>query len=185
MSEYWEPISAIATAASAIFTAVMAATTFWVIRQNTRHHRDSFKPICVLIPEGGVDDPLFRSGILQIQEPPPADHWPGRGNYALRAALKNVGVGPALKIRLEIRQRGFPEAIASRELAPLGREESRGSANQPLLISTVFRDGFNETDFRFIPNGGWEIWIEYQDVFGKVFHTRHAHNSAETWTQFP
>jgi hypothetical protein len=53
-----------------------------------------------------------------------------------------------------------------------------------LRIPTVLHDGLNEPDFAGIAAMSWVLVLEYQDVFGKVFHTRHAKDPRTPWTVF-
>ncbi|MGH8511193.1 MAG: hypothetical protein ACREU8_07365 [Gammaproteobacteria bacterium] len=159
----------------------MAVTTVWVIWQEKRHHKDSFMPICVLVPEGGID-PFSRSERLKVREPPSND--PGHGLFAIHCALKNVGAGPALNVTLEIRCMGIKGYGVTRELSPLAKDEARGCKDDPILIPVVFREDFNRTDFAMAQGPLWEIFLEYQDVFGRVFHTRHTKKPQEPWAAF-
>lgn len=179
MSWDWSAISAIATAVSALVTAGMAFMTWRVIRQNTSHHQDDFRPVCVLVPEHGVDPGYSRSDILKHG---PKDQW--HGVYAIHAALQNVGSGPALHITLEIRFGGIDGWGVRWALSPLAKEGVYGGCGHPLLIPVTFGDRFNATDFQTAPNSAWEIFIEYQDCFGNVFHTRHTKNPQEPWSRF-
>lgn len=167
------------SALTAVGTVGMAVATWWVIRQNTLHHQNGFRPVCVLVPEHGVDPGYSRSDILKHS---PKDQW--HGVYAIHAALKNVGVGPALNITLEIRFGGFDGYGVRWALSPLAKEGVYGDCDHPLLIPVTFGDRFNATDFQTAPNSVWEIFIEYQDCFENVFHTRHTKNPQEPWSSF-
>jgi hypothetical protein len=83
---------AIFTACLAYWTYRMAKATADTVRQSERHHQDSFKPICMLLPEGGVD-PLTREGLFEAMGASPSD--PRHREVAIHWALKNVGSGPA------------------------------------------------------------------------------------------
>lgn len=167
-------------ALTSITTALMAVGTFCVIWQERRHHRNTFKPICVLEPDTGVVPP-DRSGILQSEV---TTNSPCDGTFTIHSTLKNVGVGPAMNIRLEIRIRGIEGYGTTWPLSPLAKEQSRGDKTHPLLIPVKFHDGFNRADFESSTNQGWEIWLEYRDVFGTVFHTRHTKHPREPWAHF-
>ena len=177
MTVYW---NAVWSAFTAVGTVAMAVTTMWVIRQDRRRHQDSFKPICVLMPDGGVD-PLSREDLLKRVEPLPND--PDR-EFTIHCLLKNIGTGPAMKIRLAVRFMGVAGYGPSRELSSLAPGESRGDKDHPLRIPTRLHHGFNDTDFASAAGTGWEIVLVYQDLFGKVFHTRHSKNPQEPWTVF-
>lgn len=70
----------------------------------------------------------------------------------------------------------------TRELSPIAKNETRGCKDDPILIPVVFHDNFNRADFAMAQGPLWEIFLEYQDVFGRVFHTRHTKNPQEPWT---
>lgn len=160
-------------------TLALAVATFCVIRQGQRQrvdterrHRDGFKPICVFSPYGGVDA-WNRRGAL-IEATPPTPDNPSCGTVAIRCMLRNVGVGPALKLRIKFR---FPnrEGQTSEpwELSPLGTGESRGAEGAPLLVPFFLHDQFNQADFATMTADSWEIWLEYEDVFGRHFQSVH------------
>ena len=166
-------------ASTGVGTLLLAAATFGVIRQGQRQrldterqHRDGFKPICVLSPYGGVD-PWYQRDAL-IETTPPAPDHPSCGTVAIRCILRNVGVGPALKLRLRFR---FPnrEGQTSEpwELSPLVAGESRGAEDAPLLVPFPIHEGVNQPDVSMMTNDSWEILLEYEDVFGKQFRSIH------------
>ena len=167
---------------TSVGTVAMAITTGWVILQNKKHHQNSFKPICVLVPEHGVDPGYLRSEILKYQETA-ANDTP-HGKFEIHCVLKNIGVGPALNVKIKIRIPLIDGYCTSMTLSPLARDESRGGKENPLLVSVTFRDGFSRTDFASATNQVWEIFIEYQDCFGNIFHTRHTKNPQEPWSTF-
>jgi hypothetical protein len=59
------------------------------------------------------------------------------------------------------------------ELSPLGSGESRGGEGNPLLIPIRFDERFNTSDLTVLPGEVWEVWLEYQDVFGRQFCAVH------------
>lgn len=59
-STFWDAFTAVGTVA-------MAVTTVLVIRQNTQEHQDRFRPICVLVPDDGLDH-FARRNIVQCHE---------------------------------------------------------------------------------------------------------------------
>jgi hypothetical protein len=167
------------TLLTAVGTVTMAATTACVIRQNKKHHRDSFRPICVLVPADGADPVYARAEMLQSEKLPPGDYH--HGMFEIRGSLKNVGVGPARNIILEVHTPPFRGPVASRHMSPLAKGESWGDNDHPLQIPVSFSEKFNCTDFHGAPGVAWEIWINYQDCFGTVFRTRHPKNPQEPW----
>ncbi len=83
----------------------LAVATFRVILQgrqlrkaSERQHRNRFKPICLLAPQGGVDACNWGGEFLEAISPAPDN--PSCGTVAIRCVLRNVGTGPPLKLRL-------------------------------------------------------------------------------------
>jgi len=169
----WEALTAIGTFAMAVGTLAMVITTVIVIFQNKRHHQDTFKPACVLVLNGGVDRNT-RGNALQLQRNFTAPDI----CFFVQCSMKNVGTGPALNLRLGVR---FPDKagyLIWSELPPLGANRRSKS---PLMIPVVFGGKFNETDYKQAPGGLWELWLFYEDVFGNVFHTKHAKDPHQPW----
>ena len=181
-------------ALTGIGTLALAIATFCVIRQSQqqrrdgeRQHRDRFKPICLLAPYGGVDAWNRRGALLEAM--PPAPDNPSCGTVAIRCVLRNVGVGPAVKLRLKFRfldMNGWTSEPW--ELSPLGAGETCGNEAAPLLVPFPIHERFNQTDFATLTGKPWEIWLEYEDVFGRQFQSIHrkapfdTDPSTFTWT---
>jgi hypothetical protein len=59
------------------------------------------------------------------------------------------------------------------------------------VIPLRLQGAFNETDFSAMSNNLWEIWLEYQDVFGRKFESVHSkapldpNLSAAKWATLP
>ncbi len=162
--------------ATAVGTIAMAVTTGVVIRQNKRHHQDAFKPICVLVPDEGLDT-FARRDVVQHHE---ESNNPSKF-FLVRCAVKNIGGGPAVKLRLGM---GFPPNPVARpgvELQPLGAQQSLPS---PIRVPAFLHDNFNTSDYKFAPGVVWEVWLIYEDLFGNVFHTRHTKNPQLPWARF-
>lgn len=186
-ADFWNALTGIGTLA-------LAGATFCVIRQGQRQrrdterqHRDRFKPICLLAPYGGVDAWNRRGELLEAM--PPAPENPSCGTVAIRCVLRNVGAGPALKLRLKFRfldMNGW--ASEPWELSPLGAGESCGSEAAPLLVPFPIHERFNRTDFAMLTGKPWEIWLEYEDVFGRQYQSVHRKAAFDmdpstfTWT---
>lgn len=177
------------TGAAAVFTAVMAGFTGWSIvasqrqqrralQQSDQHHQDGFRPVLILRPHDGVD-PLDRGALLRAEKDPGTD---GSRVFVINAALQNVGVGPALNIRLTLRVMEIVGYGTSRELAPLKAGEMRGDREHPLRIPLWLHDGFNSADFQSATNPIWTLILEYKDVFGHDCHTIHSKNPLQPWT---
>lgn len=179
---------------TAVGTIALAFATFRVIqqsqqvREDTEHqHRDRFKPVCLLAPYGGLDAWNRRGDLLETTPPDPDD--PLCGIVRIRCLLRNVGLGPALNLRLRFRFQDMGGwTSAPWELAPLGAGETRGSDGMPLPVPFPIDERFNRTDFAMLTGKAWEIWLEYEDVFGQRFHSVHRKApfdmdpSTFTWT---
>ena len=167
------PWSSIWDAFTAIGTIAMAVTTAVIIYQNRREHQDAFRPICVLVPDQGTDA-VARRDIVQHHEEP---NNPTKYLKAL-CSVNNIGAGPAVKLRLVFRSLVNPSAVPEVELPPIGTNDG---LTGPLRIPVFFHDRFNQTDYQLLPGDGWELWLIYEDVFGRTFHTRHCKNPQEPW----
>ncbi|OYY04231.1 MAG: hypothetical protein B7Y73_04760 [Acidocella sp. 35-58-6] len=186
-ADFWNALTGIGTLA-------LAGATFCVIRQGQRQrrdgecqHRDRFKPICLLAPYGGVDAWNRRGDLLEAM--PPAPENPSCGTVTIRCVLRNVGVGPALKLRLKFRLLDMNGWTSEPwELSPLGAGETCGSDAAPLLVPFPIHEQFNQTDFAMLIGKPWEIWLEYEDVFGRQFQSLHSKSllnsdpATFTWT---
>ncbi len=161
---------------TAIGTVAMAGTTFWVIRQNKRHHQDTLKPVCILVPDGGLDAFARRDVVKTHEEPNNPTKF-----FLVQCAMKNIGGGPAVKLRLAIRFSTNPVAQPEVELQPLGANQCVPS---PIRVPAILHERFNATDYQFGPGEVWELWLVYEDLFGRVFHTRHSKNPQQPWASF-
>lgn len=149
-------------------------------RQSEQHHQDGFRPIVILMPYDGIDPVEDRSFLVGcIQSVAGED----RRICAVQCRLRNVGVGPALNVRLGFRAMGRDGYGISRELTPLCAGEERGGPKDPLYIHFRVTKEFNETDVATAGGMGWEIVLEYEDVFGNSFYTIHRKNPQMPWTE--
>ncbi len=171
-------IAAIATAAAAIATAWMAGMTKRSLQQVEKHHQDSYRPILVIAPS---DDaiPIDRSMLLKLAPSSPGSF---ESTYIISGLLTNLGVGPALNVRLVLRIMGIAGYGISRELTPVPAKESRGESDYSVRVSFQPQGGFNDADAQLSTGSSWEIILEYEDVFGNRFHTIHSKNPQRPWT---
>lgn len=190
----WNAVIAICTALAAVFTAVMAWFTRKAIVENhaqyektraqsEQQHQDAFRPVVVLSPFEGVE-PEDRSNVICFD---PAVGSDERRFVMISGMLRNVGTGPALGVRLHFRAMGKPGYGFELSLAPIGALEkydlaSRGPSNRPLRYPVHPTPGFNAADIAFAGGTGWELVIEYEDVFGNRFRTIHHKNPQLPWT---
>ncbi len=164
-------------ALTAIGTFGMAGTTYWVIRQNRKFHQDECRPVCALVPVNPADT-LDRGTILRT-----ADRRQGlEQDFQIWCAIKNIGNGPALHLRLHVQ---IPTkkytANSQDELSPLGPQETfcekRGFLNMRIQLNIRF----NNSDFCAAPTEAWVIYLTYEDVFGNKFYTKHSKNPEQPW----
>jgi hypothetical protein len=172
-------------AATAIGTIAMAVTTGIVIRQNrrqrqdmARQHQDTFKPVCVLVPDKGLAGASVRCDIVQCLIDPgdPLKY------FRVSCGVKNIGCGPAMNLRLAMRfSTSQPDPLPRVEIEMLGANQSLPS---PIKVPVFLHDRFNSSDYQLAPGEVWELWLIYEDIFGNVFHTRHTKNPQEPWARF-
>ena len=187
----WYASTTFWTGAAAVFTAVMAGFTGWSIlasqrqqrralQQSDQHHQDGFRPVLVLAP---LDDavPLDRSKLLKL-----APTGPGaiERTYIIACLLTNIGVGPALNVRLQLRVRGIEVFKSSRELPPVcaGLLGNRGEPDGSIRVTFQPHAGFNDAGVQLSTGDPWELFLEYEDVFGNRFHTIHSKIPLQPWT---
>lgn len=163
----------IVEACTAAGTVAMAVATFVLILQNKRQHRHAFRPICVLVSDAGLDASARRNVLQHHEEPNDPTKY-----FKIGCELKNIGVGPAVALKLIIRFLSNPVAQPQVELSPLGANQSIAA---PLRVPAFFNERFNQADYQFTPDLGWELWLVYEDVFGNLFHTRHSKSPQEPW----
>ena len=173
---FWDAFTAIGTVA-------MAGSTLWVIRQNksqrkdiARQHQDTFKPVCVLVPDEGLETNALARVLLPYQEA--GSPWKF---YIVKCSVQNIGTGPATRLRLWVHFPTTPCPGQRCELPPLGANQSISS---PLKIVVVANNQFNHSSYYVAPDEAWELWLIYEDIFGNVFHTRHSKNPQEPWARF-
>jgi hypothetical protein len=167
-SEAW---TAIGTVAMAVTTFVVVLQGGWNRRDDERRHRDGLRPICLLTPFDGVDPRPYRSELLAVDTDASR---PGFGIIEVRCALRNIGPGPALNLRIALRIHtlGGYETEGC-ELGPLHAGEVRGSASEPLRVAVSLHPPLQDQEFAQIPGGPWEIILTYDDVFEQSFYSLH------------
>jgi hypothetical protein len=188
----WTTFSAIATVIAALATATAAIATAWMagmtkrsIQQVEKHHQDSYRPILVIAPYGNAI-PIDRSTLLKLA-PKGAGFFSSTGafesTYIIAGLLTNIGVGPALNVRLVLRIMGIDGYGINCELTPVPTCEGRGGkSDYSFRVPFQPRGGFNDTDVQLSTGPSWEIILEYEDVFGHRFHTIHSKNLQIPWT---
>lgn len=186
-----DAITAISTAAAAVFTAAMVWLTRKAIiegqiqrqdandhfvktrKQDKHHHEDGFRPLLVLGPIGGKDS-IDRQSVLSPMTS-------GLGLFVM-CAIRNIGAGPALNIRLSVRGDGRERFGPFCELSPLAAGDTFNGRDDRIRTEAIFIDTFNRTDLNNLPNGLWLLVLEYEDIFGNSFYTVHAKEHGKPWT---
>jgi hypothetical protein len=184
----WYDSTAFWTGAAAISTSVMALLTWRSIavsqkqhhdarKQSEQHHQDGVRPLVLFHVSDG--DPLDRSRLLSLDPPRSGD---ATRVYRIHCFLKNIGIGPALKVHLQLRFMGIKGYGISREFAPMKAGESMGDANHALAVRFLPQQDFNDADVQLSTGTSWELLLEYEDVFGNRFHTIHSKIPLQPWT---
>jgi hypothetical protein len=186
----WNAVIAICTAAAAVFTAVMAFYTRVAIKRGQQQfhdaqqrddarHQDAYRPIVVLEPFGGIEAES-RARLVVLD---PSSHMGNLRLFRIACVVRNVGVGPALNVRLSFRAMGNPDNGFSQEFVPVGAGETNGDTAHALEIWVHPKPSFNDADMAQASGTGWELVLEYEDVFGNRFHTIHRKNPQMPWTE--
>lgn len=169
---WWDALTAIGTVSMALATLVVILQSRRLRRDDDRHHQDQFRPICVLTPYDGVDPRPYRSELLTTVTRD--ESRPRFGIVEVRCALRNIGPGPALNVRIAFRLHSLGGyQTEGCELGPLHAGEARGSASEPLRVAVFLRSPLQDQEFAQIPDGSWEIILTYEDVFGQRFYSMH------------
>jgi hypothetical protein len=188
-------ITAGATTGLALATTYMAWKTAKLTKQEERHHQDASMPVCVLetLHDGGGGT-LDRKRVIDLKsdENDPVTRSPKHYFYHIYGILTNIGMGPALGLRVTVCFPSHDNYYFSYNLAPLGANEKRdpdktASAAPQGIIITIPRCPVPEFDNIAIAASfkeGWVMYLEYNDVFGNPYHTRHPTKTSDTWGEF-
>ncbi len=108
---------------------------------------------------------------------------PSVGRVMLNGAIRNIGVGPAINAQITLRIRGIegygPDPLS---LPPIGAGDLFGKIDDSIPMPISCRSSFSDTDAQSASGEHWELLLEYEDVFGRVFHTVHSKNPQIPWT---
>jgi hypothetical protein len=168
---WWDALTAIGTVSMAVATFAVIGQAWRNRRDDERRHRDGLRPICVLTPYDGVDPGPYRRELLGVDTDPSR---PGFGIVEVGCALRNIGPGPALNVRIAFRLFSFGGYETQQcEFGPLRAGEIRGSETMPLRVPIQFRSPLGEQEFAQLPGSSWEIILTYDDIFGQSFHSMH------------
>jgi hypothetical protein len=172
---------------TAVGTIALAMATFRVVKQGQklredaaqqrrdieRQHRDRQKPICLLAPYSNVDLGTRRYDLVQKLDPLPEN--PALGRVVLLCTLKNIGSGPALKLKLRFRFLAMGGWMTeSWELAPLVAGEEYGNPTDQVIVPIHVDNRFASAIAHLFAGEPWEILLDYEDVFGQKFQTAHS-----------
>lgn len=193
-------------ALTAVGTIGLAMATFWMAKktrdlavQEERHHQDGAMPICLL-----DEEVRGRSNTVELREQGKGSQIPFE--YHIYGALRNIGHGPALNIRLVLRFPTFNNHEITYDLDPLGAGEARGADLTAAIASVcnpeappyekqfAAREGrriatipmapvgnFNDTTIRMSGDAWGDIFLEYTDIFGTRFYTQHTKDPQNQW----
>lgn len=186
----WNAVIAICTAAAAVFTAAMAFYTRVAIKRGQQQFRDAqqrddarhqgaYRPIVVLEPFSGVEAES-RGHIVAFDA---SSYMGNRRLFKIACVVRNVGVGPVLNVRLSFRAMGKPGYGFTQEPVPIGAGETHGNTTRALEVWVQPVPSFNDADMAQAGGTGWELLLEYEDVFGNGFHTIHRKNPQVPWTE--
>lgn len=181
----WTAVSGIATGVAAVATAAAAMATAWMagmtkrsLQQVEKHHQDSYRPLLVFTQ---YDDaiPIDRSPLLKLA---PSSAGALERTYIITGLLTNIGVGPALNVRLTLRFNGIEGCGVNHALTSVPVSEIRGEPGHCFRMPFQLHERFNDTDAQGSTGQQWEIILEYEDVYGNRFHTIHSKNPQIPWT---
>lgn len=182
-------ITPLATVALAVATFWMAFKTAKLAKQEERHHQDASMPVCLLETLGdGGGGAGSRQDVVKFL---PSTHTSTLSFYEIRGILKNVGVGPALKLRVILYCLSHNYSV-SYELAPLGANETRNPskiaspAPNGVIISFPHKStpNIDDTAISSSCSGNWDLYLQYEDVFGNPYYTSYSTKNADIWGEF-
>jgi hypothetical protein len=207
----WEAFEAIATGLAALFTGFAAGFTAWMAwltrkvlldgqaarkesndhyqatrtqdnehfeqtrEQDREHHQDSFRPLLVL-NQSDENDAQSRRNILRAA----GGH---KGRIFIQTSVQNIGVGPALNVRLRVRP---PYLCAEEPFCDIDPVEARAlfrPAGGSFQINAADTSNLTDQEVIDLSTRLWSLILEYEDVFGNTFHTIHARDLRQPWTR--
>lgn len=171
-------------------TKQLSADTRNMARQEDEHHKKSFMPICVVVPNPGAQRSTQRGGIVSRRA---NSTYPGPGGLQMKlqcevaCTVQNVGVGPALNVLMTLRLTGLGNAEGVREMGFIGIGGSGGESHTSFLVDIdvgKLADLPDDVSRSNSVANQWEIDLKYQDVFGQTFATHHTSNPNGRWADF-
>lgn len=188
-------VAALITLGMAIVTAVMASLTREAVEESKKqrseakrqfddtrkreaqHHQDQFRPLLVVVPpgDGAATDRMGFVTASAPNETPPS--------VFVKCTIQNIGVGPALNVRLSVRKDGISGFGPTRELAPIATNGMLAGTDGQFRLPVVYHQGFRDADLPGLPGSLWVLVLEYEDVFGNKFHTLHRKDQGAMWAK--
>lgn len=194
--KFWVAFSAIATSVAAAYTARMANLTKRTLivtrdamkesraefvdsaRSTERHHQETYRPILTLRhPAAATAIAAARQLVISTSR---IDDKESVAIFNVVGRIENIGLGPALVVRMHIRPEGRSIPQGTFELSPV--KAGRAMENQTHQLRLFLAHNFNAEDAKRVTGGLWQIVLEYQDVFGNEFHTAHFKSAFMPWT---
>lgn len=178
---------AIVTTWMAIATQKMASETKLLQEQENQQRIDNLRPICVLEVNPDLSnitrELIFRD--MRQRESPRGiyDIWENDSGSMvfLKCSIHNKGLGPANHVKVVLRildkNKDFEQPILCGVIGAgeqWDRKEKTTYPNCTLAVRIGFDGAYNKTDFPGIFGSQWEIFIEYQDMFGNEYHTKYV-----------
>ncbi len=169
----------------------LAQETAKMVQQEDEHHRERFMPMCILVPDRFLGKGTQREGVVSL----------GRvGKFLeggiqhdtleciIKGGVRNTGVGPAVGVLMKLRLTGLEGCEGVRDMSFIGSGEieERNEA-QPIAIEIRIPQTTDMPTGYALSNlvaNKWEIYLEYTDVFGQRFVTRHTSDKKVRWATF-
>ncbi len=179
MTDILDCITPLATLALAGATGWMAWKTAALVKQAQKHHVENLTPVLTLDPIAGIC--LHRSSSVDTD-----------ARYLFNGILRNSGLGPALDLKAIIRFPGIGEG-KPKHLPPLGggMEWGETTTGAGMVRGQIFflfpHQGNLPSESSGVVTSTWEIDLEYSDVFGNKYWTKHVcepGHSEKPWFTF-
>ncbi len=180
-------VLAIVTAWMAVATQKMASETKLLQEQENQQRIDNLRPICVLEvnPDlSNISRDLIFKDMRQRQSPRDFyDIWKNDSGSMvfLKCSIHNKGLGPANHVKLVLRiidkHKDFEQPVLCGVIGAgeqWNRKENTTYPNCTLAVRIGFDGTYNKSDFSGIVGSHWEIFLEYQDMFGNQYHTKYV-----------
>jgi hypothetical protein len=182
---------AVVTGISVIISGVMACLTHKAIKQSQKHHEEDSMPLLFMdiYQHEGL---LSTNFINPITAPKDKDRVSVVKNMALLevdATLSNIGLGPALNIRLVVT---YESNQRMRLICDIGSLSSLSERHMGRLMFKAFPDScfldlsgnFKVEEYIPLALKPWRLELFYDDAFGNTYSTAHDKIDFDNWTKF-